>query len=687
MQALYLAWSLQELAGISNKNIKFRYFPRSNYNEVFKSIERLGVELIPIKENRLYEHPWCRKIIGLNSLSKYESDEIVLLDCDIIVREAPHSIQGFIQAKPVDFANPPFDYLDRIYSSAGLQLQKTKSDIDQRETGLGNANGGIYIIPKPIFRSLSNAWEKWANWCLDNTEKFGEHKMHIDQVAFAMAVSSEKLPFRELSKEDNFPVHVEQNAERDCIPNVIHYHNALDEQMFLKKLGNLHKVNSTIEDINRRLLKARSVEFDNQLFWNARYTIYPVLGSGLGSRGDSLKYKQKIIQQIIKIHGCKKVLDICSGDGEVMKGISENIELFAYDVSECSKTLYLNNNPNAEWNLLDITKNKPIEVGDLNICLDSLIHMSQKASYANAVRNICDLNGPILVSGFNEAPSESGPMTYFHEPLADTIQKCGRATLVIGKYRDVTLFYVPPKNNEENSRDIKNETLRLASSFIPNSIKLIEVLAYAKKTTGFFPDQASRCIEYPWFIERIEMFTPSFMIDIGSGVSVVPILAAKMGCRVMTVDNHSKIRTQENKNDWNEWGFLDYSLFHEDITSLNLSFEEVRLEKLADMIISISVIEHIPAYLRKTWFKHANHLLKNHGIILISMDTVPFSPKLWNRSEGIAVEAENQHGTIQDIIQEIEDNGFGVMEKVCFEQIPSSKTGLFMMMAKKISDA
>jgi len=686
LQAFYLAWSLREFAGVANKDIKFRYFPRSNYSQVFKPLERLGIELIPIKENKLYAHPWCRKIIGLNLLEAYEADEFVLLDCDIIVREAPHSIQGFIQAKPVDFANPPLEYLEEIYSLGGLRLKKAESDIDKSETAFGNCNGGVYVIPASIFGRLHNAWGSWAHWCLDNKEKFGKYSMHVDQVAFAMAVSSEKLPFRELSKEDNFPVHVEQNAERDCIPNVIHYHNALDEQMFLKKLGNLHKVNSTIEDINRGLLKARSVEFDNQLFWNARYTIYPGLGSGLGSRGDSLKYKQKVIQQIIKLHSCKKVLDICSGDGEVMKDISTNLRLLAFDVSECSKKLYLQNNPNAEWTLLDITKDKPSEEGDLNICLDSLIHLSQKAQYEASVKNICELVGPVLVSGFNEAPSEFGPMTYFHESLADTIHRFGRAMLIIGKYRDVTLFYLHPRSNGKNKRDIKNETLNLASPFIACPFRLIHVLTSSKNTIGFFPDQTSRCIEYPWFIEKIENLKPRSLVDVGSGVSVVPILSARLGCSVTTIDNHPMKRTQESKNEWDEWGFLDYSLFHQAIQSLRLSFEQINPAEKADMVISISVIEHIPADLRKTWIKHAYQILKNHGVLLLSIDTVPFSQKLWNRSQGLLVEDEKLHGTIQDLVNELEDTGFLVEEKVYHEQLPSSKTGLLMMMLRKTSE-
>jgi 2-polyprenyl-3-methyl-5-hydroxy-6-metoxy-1,4-benzoquinol methylase len=456
--------------------------------------------------------------------------------------------------------------------------------------------------------------------------------------------------------------------------------------MFLKKLGNLHKVNSTIEDINRGLLKARSVEFDNQLFWNARYTIYPGLGSGLGSRGDSLKYKQKVIQQIIKLHSCKKVLDICSGDGEVMKDISSNLRLLAFDVSECSKKLYLQNNPNAEWTLLDITKDKPSEEGDLNICLDSLIHLSQKTQYEASVRNICELVGPVLVSGFNEAPSEFGPMTYFHESLADTIHRFGRAMLIIGKYRDVTLFYLHPRSNGKNKRDIKNETLNLASPFIACPFRLIHVLASSKNTIGFFPDQTSRCIEYPWFIEKIENLKPRSLVDVGSGVSVVPILSARLGCSVTTIDNHPMKRTQESKNEWDEWGFLDYSLFHQAIQSLRLSFEQINPVEKADMVISISVIEHIPADLRKTWIKHAYQILKNHGVLLLSIDTDPFSQKLWNRSQGLLVEDEKLHGTIQDLVNELEDTGFLVEEKVYHEQLPSSKTGLLMMMLRKTSE-
>ena len=104
------------------------------------------------------------------------------------------------------------------------------------------------------------------------------------------------------------------------------------------------------------------------------------------------------------------------------------------------------------------------------------------------------------------------------------------------------------------------------------------------------------------------------------------------------------------------------------------------------MVISISVIEHIPADLRKTWIKHAYQILKNHGVLLLSIDTVPFSQKLWNRSQGLLVEDEKLHGTIQDLVNELEDTGFLVEEKVYHEQLPFSKTGLLMMMLRKTSE-
>ena len=104
------------------------------------------------------------------------------------------------------------------------------------------------------------------------------------------------------------------------------------------------------------------------------------------------------------------------------------------------------------------------------------------------------------------------------------------------------------------------------------------------------------------------------------------------------------------------------------------------------MIISISVIEHIPADLRKTWIRHAHQILKNDGVLLLSIDTVPFSQKLWNRSQGFLVENEKMHGTTQDLVNELEETGFRVEEKVYHEQLPSSKTGLHMMMLRKTSE-
>src|SRR3712207_597767 len=61
--------------------------------------------------------------------------------------------------------------------------------------------------------------------------------------------------------------------------------------------------------------------FDNRQFWEERYTTNLDLGSGAGSRGEYLAYKQELLRQKIAEFRPQSILDVGCGDIEVTKDL------------------------------------------------------------------------------------------------------------------------------------------------------------------------------------------------------------------------------------------------------------------------------------------------------------------------------------------------------------------------------
>jgi hypothetical protein len=80
----------------------------------------------------------------------------------------------------------------------------------------------------------------------------------------------------------------------------------------MKEIG---KAKQKISEIMHR------ITFDNQKFWNERYTSNPEKGSGPGSRGDSLLFKRDVIVSLLDSYGISSVVDIGCGDIAILQSV------------------------------------------------------------------------------------------------------------------------------------------------------------------------------------------------------------------------------------------------------------------------------------------------------------------------------------------------------------------------------
>ena len=175
------------------------------------------------------------------------------------------------------------------------------------------------------------------------------------------------------------------------------------------------------------------------------------------------------------------------------------------------------------------------------------------------------------------------------------------------------------------------------------------------------------------------------MLDVGAGVSPVPIVLARRGIGVECIDRSSTSRTMPVTDEWNEWGFFDYSVVDVRIRSYHCDVREHVPSQPYDRIYSVSVLAHMTRAEREETVDMVPRWLKPGGRLLLAVDLLPNSDFLWNRSEGVEVEPPTEHGTVDDLLASIERAGLRVTEKRIQRTVYASRTDLLFLEAVRPS--
>jgi len=241
------------------------------------------------------------------------------------------------------------------------------------------------------------------------------------------------------------------------------------------------------------------------------------------------------------------------------------------------------------------------------------------------------------------------------------------------------------KFSKKPRHDIDDEILNWAISKSNNQELLEELVSYSRKWFGWFSKTSTRLFEYPWVINNIKKPCGKNILDIGAGVSPLPLYIAEKGAYVYTLDNSKIIRrNSENPCEWNEWGFLDYNQLNKKVISLNCSLYEANFNNnMFDYIYSVSVIEHIPKKERIYLWKEISRILKEEGSLLLTIDLIPNTNFLWNYCEGRLIELPQEHGTVEELIEEIKINSFVLASYNIIRNIKNSRTDCVFLLFKK----
>lgn len=212
---------------------------------------------------------------------------------------------------------------------------------------------------------------------------------------------------------------------------------------------------------------------------------------------------------------------------------------------------------------------------------------------------------------------------------------------------------------------------------------LNELVAASREAFGFFPAHSPRAVEYPWVLAALQgQARGSRILDVGAGVNALPLVLARRGGLVTTIDAHTLVRDPRQREDWNEWGFLDYSAFDANIRSVHAAYEQWQADAPFDAIYSVSAIEHLPAQLRGRWIESFRRQLRPDGLLLLTIDLMPGSEALWNRSEGVVVEDAAAHGDLARLCRELTEAGFRIEETICKRDLPRSNVDLALIRAR-----
>lgn len=180
---------------------------------------------------------------------------------------------------------------------------------------------------------------------------------------------------------------------------------------------------------------------------------------------------------------------------------------------------------------------------------------------------------------------------------------------------------------------------------------------------GWATPHETRWWEYPWVVAQVRQRREgrtATAVDFGAGRSPIPIAVSRLGLATSVVDPDSV--TQMNKTTGAEWKWTDYGRWG--VRTIRAGVEDPTLFQPDSLgfALCVSVIEHLPAEVRRAGIKNMATFLEPGGVAVFTVDLVRGSSQLWNRVLGEEVEPLEQHGDLNTLIDEARETGLRLEE-------------------------
>jgi hypothetical protein len=416
-------------------------------NEEFENVvSALGVAVVKVESKFTGDSAYCNKLLQLDTPLLLEADTVVFCDTDIAFC---HDISPFLEpintvcAKLVDCTNPPLEILNELFAQTGLDCTPEihTCQFDSGKSFKLNCNGGFYVIPTKYLSSLADKWKKWAEWLLEQKNLLGEYLKHADQMGFCFAMLELDIPYEALDLKYNFPMHLppETFVGITSAPYVLHFHWLVDPHGLIENIGN-PLIDSAINIVNDFIIHYRRQGYSNKIFWDFRYRYHKDLGSGVGSRGENISIRRDVIYPLLEKFGKKSILDVGCGDLELLKDATlENY--LGIDLSEHALNLCMQKRP--DWDFKKTTAHDLEGQFDVVICSHVLIHQPTVDFYNALITSLVDrCCNTLLVEAYDEPPHFTSDITYYYEPITQSLQRDSRITSIknIGECRDTAII-------------------------------------------------------------------------------------------------------------------------------------------------------------------------------------------------------------------------------------------------------
>ncbi len=441
-------WLLSLRALQTQCRVFVHHLPGALSEKARSEFAKLGATLVETVSFGDGAAKYCNKIRQLETQAFLDADFLILSDADIAFLQDPALLvrPGQFRAKTVDAPNPPEAIWSTLFERAGLRGKSAvvplEIDPDAR-TFSTNFNGGLYVIPASFAATLLPLWDKWARFCLAQGDLLGDYLIHSDQLGMGLALVESGLPIEPLPAGANLPSHLaKERLARIPRQEVsgIHYHRHVEEHGLPRDAG-VPWIDTAIRQVRDTLITERRKGFANDIFWDFRYAQVPQLGSGHGSRGQVLAYKQSLLRPYVEIIGADTFLDVGCGDLEVFAPLPL-VNYTGIDVSEQALAIARRKRPDWTFEALRVSELQA-ESFDYTSCIDVLIHQPDDTAAKALVHDLVRVaRKGILFSAHTEVINGSG-ISFNSGHLRDYMASLPEISEVstIGCYRDTTLYF------------------------------------------------------------------------------------------------------------------------------------------------------------------------------------------------------------------------------------------------------
>jgi cyclopropane fatty-acyl-phospholipid synthase-like methyltransferase len=204
---------------------------------------------------------------------------------------------------------------------------------------------------------------------------------------------------------------------------------------------------------------------------------------------------------------------------------------------------------------------------------------------------------------------------------------------------------------------------------------LAELDAASLATFGYIDDYAPYRVAHPWLLARLAALPAGArVLDLGAGVSALPLVLAARGMHVDCVDNSPIDRILPATGDWNGWGFFDYATVHPRLRAYRADAASFAGDAPYDAVVSVGVVAHLSAAVRRACVARCRDWLAPGGQLLVHVDLHRGDNDLWNRSQDREVEPRATHGSVADFAAELSAVGLEDVGLEVFRELPGTRT-------------